>query len=64
MHLKGLTKLRILELYYTKITDAGLVHLEGMTKLQFQYLNLNYTKVTAAGVTKLKALLPKCMIKR
>ena len=38
------------------ITDAGLAHLEGMTKLQI--LELWDTKVTDAGVTLLRKALP------
>ena len=32
--LKGLTKLEVLDLMETKVTDAGLVHLTGLTKLE------------------------------
>ena len=46
----------------TKVTDAGLVHLKGLSKLQM--LSLSYTKVTDAGVKKLQAALPKCKISR
>ncbi len=46
----------------TKVTDAGLVHLKGMTNLR--RLNLIYTNVTDAGVKKLQAALPKCKISR
>ena len=45
-----------------KVADAGLVHLEGLTHLQ--YLNVNRTKVTDAGVKKLQAALPHCKIIR
>jgi hypothetical protein len=38
----------------TKVTDAGLVHLKGMTGLQELYLN--GTKVTDAGLVHLKGL--------
>ena len=40
------------------LTDAGLVHLKGLTKLED--LNLIGTQVTAAGVAELKKALPKC----
>ena len=38
----------------TKITDAGLVHLKGLTNLQT--LNLRFTKVTDVGLEHLKGL--------
>ena len=44
----------------TKITDAGLVHLKGLTSLQELYLMR--TKITDAGVAKLKEALPNCQI--
>jgi hypothetical protein len=44
----------------TKVTDAGLVHLKGMTGLR--RLNLSETKVTDAGVAKLRPALPNCNI--
>ena len=44
----------------SKITDAGVVHLEGLTGLK--WLNFLGTKVTDAGVEKLKAALPECEI--
>ena len=43
-----------------QITDAGLVHLKGLTGLQT--LNLAGTKVTDAGVAELKKALPNCEI--
>ena len=46
---------------FTKVTDAGLVHLKGLTKLQRLYLT--DTKVTDAGVKKLQTELPKCRIR-
>ena len=46
----------------TKVTDAGLVHLKGLSKLQTLFLQ--GTKVTDAGVKKLQAALPKCRISR
>jgi hypothetical protein len=33
--MKTLTKLQTLDLDGTKVTEAGLVHLKGLTKLQF-----------------------------
>ena len=44
------------------MTDAGLEHLRGLTKLQS--LNLEGTLVTAAGVKKLQNALAKCAIQR
>ena len=42
----------------TQITDAGLVHLEGLTSLQM--LSLGYTQITDAGLAILKEALPNC----
>ena len=44
------------------ITDAGLVHLKGLTNLQT--LNFSGTKVTDAGVAQLKKALPNCKIEK
>jgi len=33
VHLKGMTNLQMLYLRFTKVTDAGLVHLKGLTGL-------------------------------
>ena len=46
----------------TQFTDAGLVHLKGLTKLE--YLSLNKTKVTDAGIAELKQALPICRINK
>ncbi|MBQ76918.1 MAG: hypothetical protein CMQ20_18095 [Gammaproteobacteria bacterium] len=46
----------------TKITDAGLAHLKGLTKLET--LSLSRTKITDAGVKSLKEALPDCEIER
>lgn len=46
----------------TKLTDAGLVHLYGLTQLQ--KLSLKDTKVTPAAVNKLQQKLPNCAIER
>ena len=47
---------RVVELYLssTKITDAGLVNLKGLSNLQ--YLGLDNTKITDAGLVNLKGL--------
>ena len=50
----------ILGLDDTKVTDAGLVHLKGLTKLEV--LVLRRTKVTPAGVKQLQQALPNCKI--
>ena len=42
----------------TQITDTGLVHLEGLTSLQ--YLWLSHTEITDAGVTKLRPTTNHC----
>ena len=44
----------IVDLSATKVTDAGLVHLKGLTKLLL--LSLNNTKVTDAGLAHIKGL--------
>ena len=46
----------------TQVTDAGLVHLKGLTKLK--RLSLQGSQVTRAGVAELKKALPKCSIRR
>ena len=72
MHLKGLTKLKDLRLDATQVTDAGLVHLAGLTNRVPQPLDhrrgagapggnelealSNDTKITDAGLVHLKGL--------
>ena len=46
----------------TKITDAGLVHLKGLTNLQ--ELDLSRTRTTDAGVAVLQKALPNCKIEK
>ena len=59
MTLKLHTKLKMLHLGGPKITDAGLVHLKGLTKLQRLVLPSNITDaglVHLQGLTKLQTL--------
>ena len=51
-HLKGLTKLRELNLGFTKVTDAGLAHLVGLTGLTALWLH--DARVTDAGLAPFK----------
>ena len=44
----------------TQVTDAGLIHLKGLTKLK--WLHLDDTQVTGAGVADLEKALPNCKI--
>jgi hypothetical protein len=46
----------------TGITDAGLKHLVGLTRLQ--ELDLHGTHVTDEGIAKLQEALPNCQITR
>ena len=58
VHLKGLTKLELLNLNRSEITDAGLSHLKKLTNLQTLFLK--DTKVTDAGIPELQEALPNC----
>jgi len=61
--LKELPGLKKLELTSCrKITDAGLVHLKGLTNLE--ELSLHDTKTTPAGIKSLQEALPDCKISR
>ena len=51
-----------INLSQTAVTDAGIVHLKGMTKLQL--LIVNGTKVTDAGIADLKKALPKLEVEK
>lgn len=54
VHLKGLTGLRGLALYGTRVTDAGLAHLGGLTRLG--WLSIFDTQVSEAGFVHLTDL--------
>ena len=45
---------------FSQLTDAGLVHLKGLTKLKL--LVVSGTRVTNRGVAELKKALPNCKI--
>jgi len=53
-HLKGMTKLTILDLREARVTNAGLEHLKDLPKLYF--LSLGDTRVTDAGLEYVKGL--------
>ncbi|MDC0050713.1 hypothetical protein OAJ79_03685, partial [Verrucomicrobia bacterium] len=57
-----LQQLTSLDLFGTKITDAGLKEVAKMKQLNS--LDLRDTQVTDAGVAELKKALPKCSIRR
>ena len=46
----------------TQITDAGMVRLKGLTKLD--ELNLEETQVTDTGIAELQQALPNCDIRK
>jgi hypothetical protein len=52
--------LEYLVLNNTKVTDAGMVHLQKMARLKT--LDLSNTKVTDAAAAKLQKSLPNCRI--
>jgi hypothetical protein len=58
--LAGLENLTYLNLYGTKVTDAGLSHLKSLAKLRRLYVW--QTQVTAAGADALKAALPELQV--
>ena len=53
-HLAPLTRLRRLDLFRTRVTDAGLDAIAAIGTLE--QLNLDYTKVTGAGLARLHPL--------
>ncbi len=61
-YLKGLPKLRTLNLFATGITDAALPHIGGLPQLNT--LVLIGTNVSDEGVQKLQRALPNCKIYR
>ena len=62
-HLAQLGAVRHLNLNFNPaITDAGLVHLMGMSELT--YLDLRNTAASEAGVSRLRQSLPDCRILR
>jgi hypothetical protein len=56
-----MTRLQILRLAETGITDAGLEHLKGLANLR--YLYLSETQTTDAGVQRLEQSLPKLIVR-
>ena len=48
--------------HLSKITDAGLVHLKGLTNLRL--LSLKKTQITSAGIAELQKALPNCKIEK
>jgi Leucine-rich repeat (LRR) protein len=61
-NLAELKQLKRLSLAGSKIGDAGIKHLEGLTNLEA--LDLRQTNVTAAGIERLQKALPTCRIAR
>ena len=55
-------RLRVLWLYDTPVSDAGLAHLRGLTGLRV--LNLRSTLVSTAAVDALQEALPQCEFRR
>ena len=51
-------------LYDTKITDAGLVHLKGLARLEYLSLQFFDCHVTDAGIADLQKALPNCRIRK
>lgn len=54
------TQFRHLDLAGTPITDAGLVHVQGLKSLQS--IDLRGTHVTSDGVQRLRQALPNCLV--
>jgi hypothetical protein len=62
MSLRPLDQLETVWLHHTNVSDAGLVHLEGLRSLQ--QVELMETLVTDAGVARLQQRLPHARILR
>ncbi|MFP4026298.1 MAG: hypothetical protein ACLFWL_00715 [Candidatus Brocadiia bacterium] len=60
-HLTGLKNLRVLDLDWTNITDAGLAHLKGMKNLEELHVPVT---ITPEGVRELKGALPGAEVYR
>src|SRR5690242_9666185 len=58
--LRGFTRLRVLRLAFTQLTDAGLENLKGLKDLRA--LDLDYTRVTDRGIDALQSALPEVVI--
>src|SRR5204863_383703 len=59
-HLKGLSHVRQLDLFETRLGDAGLAHFHGFTELI--WIDLGHTRVSDRGVLALKRALPRAQI--
>jgi hypothetical protein len=59
-HVAKLTKLRVLDLTFTDLTDTGLKQLHGLKELT--ELHIGAAKTTAAGRDALQKALPKAKI--
>ena len=58
--MRGREPLKMVDLVFSKVTDAGLKELARLKQLQSLWLG--GTKVTDAGLKELKQALPKCHI--
>jgi hypothetical protein len=61
MHLSRLHNLKTLDLEFTKVTDAGLAHLHGLTNLTTLRLSMMSPK-SEVGIADLKRALPELLI--
>ena len=60
-HLRGLRGVKKLELDFTQVTDAGLVHFEHLRDLQL--IGLRETRVTHEAKTRLRKQRPACRVR-